>query len=170
MAESLASRHPWRLDIPLLLAVSFVLLVRGLMMPALEIRALIFWRDEYSIISNIEHFNRSGKHEAAIILALCSVVYPAVKIAALYVLWLAPFSARWRGRFVRLLRLLGRWSMLDVFAVTALVVGSQTVALLDASPLPGIYVYAAGIIVLMIATVLMDRLAHRGQRPRRRPR
>ncbi len=53
--------------------------------------------------------------------------------------------------------------MLDVFAVTALVVGSQTIALLDASPLPGIYVYGAGIFILMIATVLMDRLAHRGR-------
>ena len=163
MAQPLAAQHPWRLDIPLLLAISFVLVARGLTMPALEIRALIFWRDEYSILSNIEHFHRSGKPTAAVLLAVCSVGYPALKIVALYFLWLAPFSARWRRRLVRALRLLGRWSMLDVFAITALVVGSQTIALIDASPLPGLYVYAAGIFVLMIATVLMDTLARHGQ-------
>ncbi len=162
--QSLAARYPWRLDVPLLLSVSLVLLAQGLTMPAMEIRALIFWVDQYSIISNIQNLYVKGKEPAAIALAVCSVGYPSVKILALLFLWLAPFPASWRSRCVHLMRLLGRWSLVDVFAVTAIVVGSRTLGLLvDAKPLIGIYVYAASIIVLMLATVLLDRLASHGR-------
>jgi uncharacterized paraquat-inducible protein A len=106
----------------------------------MEIRALIFWRDQYSIISNIENFYQHGKMTAAVVLAACSVIYPAFKILALFFLWLAPMPAAWRRVAVRSLRLLGRWSMLDVLTVTAIVVGSRVIGPLDARPLPGIYV------------------------------
>ena len=161
--ESLAARHPWRVDLPVLLVVSFVLLVQGLTMPAMEIRAFLFWRDQYSIVSNIQTLYEDKQRTAAMVLAGCSVAYPAIKIAALFFLWIVPFPAGWRSGFVRALRLLGRWSMLDVFAVTAIVVGSRAIGPLQAKPLPGVYVYAASIFVLMIVTVLMDRLARHGR-------
>jgi uncharacterized paraquat-inducible protein A len=162
--QPLAARHPWRFDIPLLLSVSLVLLARGLTMPAMEIRTLIFWVDQYSIITNVQNLYRHGKGPAALALTLCSIAYPLLKIAALYFLWLAPFPATWRQRFVHLLRLLGRWSMLDVLAVTALVAGSRSLGfLVDATPLAGIYVYGAAIVVLMLATVMMDTLARHGR-------
>lgn len=162
--QSLATRYPWRFDVPLLLSISLVLLAQGLTMPAMEIRALIFWVNEYSILSNIQNLFDHHKLPAAFTLLGCSVVYPAAKILVLLFLWLSPFPAKWRHRSVRLMRLLGRWSLVDVFAVTAVVAGSRTVGfLLDARPLPGIYVYAASIFVLMMATVLLDRLASHGR-------
>ena len=162
--QSLAARFPWRFDVPLLLSVALVLLAQGLTMPAMEIRALIFWVDQYSIISNIQNFYEHGKRPAAIALTICSVVYPAGKILLLLFMWLAPFPASWRSRGVRVMRLLGRWSMVDVFAVTAIVAASRTVGfLVDARPLSGIYVYAGAIFVLMIATILLDRLAEHGR-------
>jgi paraquat-inducible protein A len=162
--QSLAGRHPWRLDIPLLLSISLVLLARGLTMPAMEIRTLIFWVDQYSIITNIQNLWAHGKRPASVALALCSIAYPLIKISSLCFLWLVPFPATWRSRFVRSLRLLGRWSLLDVAAVTVIVVGSRTLGfLVDANPLGGIYVYAAAICLLMAATILMDRLARHGR-------
>ncbi len=163
--QPLAARHPWRFDVPLLLSISLVLLARGLTMPAMEIRTLIFWVDQYSIITNIQNLLRHGKVPAAAALALCSIAYPALKIAALFFLWLAPFPGTWRRRLVHLLRLLGRWSLLDVLAVTAIVAGSRTLGfLVDVKPMPGIYVYGLSILVLMIATILMDKLARHGRR------
>ena len=165
LMQPLAARHPWRFDIPLLLSISLVLLARGLTMPAMEIRTLIFWVDQYSIISNIHNLYEHGKIPAAAALALCSIAYPVLKIAVLFFLWLAPFPETWRRRFVHLLRMLGRWSMLDVLAVTAIVAGSRTLGfLVDADPLPGIYVYGFSILVLMIATMMVDRLAWHGRR------
>ena len=162
--HSLAARHPWRFDIPLLLCVSLVLIAQGLTRPAMQINALIFWHEEYSILSNIGRMYHEGRRGPALMLAACSVAYPALKIATLLVLWAVPFPARWRRRIVRALRLLGRWSMVDVMAVVAIVSVSRTVAFLDARPLPGLYIYAAGILVLMIAAVMMDRLARHGRR------
>ena len=163
--QPLAARHPWRFDVPLLLSISLVLLARGLTMPAMEIRTLIFWVDRESIISNIQNLYLHGKLPAAIALAGCSIVYPVLKISVLFFLWLAPFPATWRRRLVRLLRLLGRWSLMDVLAVTAIVAGSRTLGfLVDVRPLGGIYVYGVSILLLMIATVLMDRLARHGRR------
>lgn len=162
--QSLISRHPWRLDLPLLLGASAVLLFLGVTMPALEIRALLIFRDEHTILSNIESLHRQGRRPAATALAACSVIYPAAKIALLLGLLFVPFPAGGRRALIRLLRLLGRWSMLDVFAVTAIVVGSTFIFLLEARPMPGIYVYAASIFTLMLATLLMDRLARRGHR------
>ena len=160
---SLATRHPWRLDLPLLLGLSLVLLAKGLTMPAMEIRAFFFWSDQSSILSNIQGLYEDGKRGPAILLLLCSVIYPALKILALFFLLVAPFPARWRSRLVRLLRMLGRWSMLDVLTITVIVAGSRLVGPLEATPLPGVYVYAAAILVLMIATVLMDRLTRHGR-------
>ena len=163
--QPLAARHPWRFDVPLLLSISLVLLARGLTMPAMEIRTLIFWVDQYSIITNIQNFLRHGKVPAAATLAACSIAYPVLKISALFFLWLTPFPVTWRRRLVHLLRLLGRWSLLDVLAVTAIVAGSRTLGfLVDVKPLPGIYVYCLAILMLMIATILMDRLAGHGRR------
>jgi uncharacterized paraquat-inducible protein A len=162
--QSLAARHPWRLDVPLLLCASLVLLAQGLTRPAMQINALIFWQEQYSILSNIARMYREGRQGPAILLAACSIAYPAFKIAAMLVLWAVPFPARSRSRIVRALRLLGRWAMIDVLAVMAIVLISRTVAFLEARPLPGIYIYAAGIVVLMIATMMVDRLARHGRR------
>ncbi len=162
--HSLAARHPWRLDIPLLLSISLLLLAQGLTTPAMEVRVLLVWRDEYSILSNIKFLYLHGRRPAAVALAACSVAYPAGKILALLFFWLAPFSRPWRRRIIHGLRLLGRWSLLDVLAITVFVTGSRVMGIfLDARPLPGIYIYAAAIFVLMIATVLTDRLAHHGR-------
>ncbi len=161
--HSLASRHPWRLDVPVLLSASLVLLAQGLTMPALQITAFIFWRNEFSIIENIQRLYEGDHRPAAIALALCSVVYPVGKITLLFAMWLIPAPARWRRGCVRLLRLLGRWSMLDVLAITALVVGSRSIFMVDAQALTGIYVYAAAIFILMLVTMLMDRLARNGR-------
>ncbi len=94
-------------------------------------------------------------------------MYPLLKIFALFFLWFIPFPADWRRILLRLLRLLGRWSMLDVMAVTAIVLASRVIGPLAAKPLPGAFVYAVGICVLMIATVLMDLLS---RSPRTAPR
>ena len=85
---------------PLLLSAALVLIAQGLTMPALEIRAFIFWRDEFTILENIENLYRKDRLPAALILGAASVAYPAMKILAMFFLWLAPFPARWRSWFV----------------------------------------------------------------------
>lgn len=159
---SLARRHPRRGDIPLLLIAAGALLTTGMMLPALETRTLFFWRQEYSIVMNVVDLEREGKRVAAVILGLCSIAYPVSKLLMLGYFWLMPFPHSWRFQVIRLLRLLGRWSFIDVLAVTAIVVCSLTIGPMDASPRVGLYLYAGGVLCLMIVTLLMDRLARHG--------
>ena len=69
--HSLAARHPWRFDVPLLLCISLVLLAQGLTMPVMQITAFIFWRSEFTIIENIIHLYETDKRPAAFVRASC---------------------------------------------------------------------------------------------------
>src|SRR5262245_51421802 len=125
-SASLQRRFPHRIDIPLLLLGSGVLMAWGLVTPAVETHAL-FWRNEYSIILNLRQMSEDGRHAAAAIIALCSIVYPFSKLALLLFFWFLPFPARWRWRSIQFVRLLGRWSMVDVFTMTSIILGSMTI-------------------------------------------
>ncbi|HWB18835.1 MAG TPA: paraquat-inducible protein A, partial [Phycisphaerales bacterium] len=81
------------------------------------------------------------------------------KLGLLAFFWLFPFPATWRWRSIRLIRLLGRWGMVDVFAITAILLASQTIGPLHATPRPGLFYYATGILTLMTTGLLMDRMA-----------
>lgn len=155
---SLRRRYPRRIDIPVLLTLSAALIGLGLMLPAVETRALV-WRDEYSILLNIKQLSREGKQTAAAILTLCSIGYPVIKFTLLGFFWLFPFPPSWRWRSIQLIRLLGRWAMVDVLAMTSIVVASVTIGPLHATPRIGLFLFAAGILCLGAAGYLMDRLA-----------
>lgn len=161
-SASLRRQYPRRIDIPGLIVLSAVLIGVGLTTPAVETQAL-FWRDEYSILFNVKQMSREGKHAAATIIAVCSVAYPAAKIGLLSFFWLFPFPPKWRWRSIQLVRLLGRWAMVDVFAITSIVLASLTIGPLKATPKLGLFLYASGILCLGLAGFLMARLARPGR-------
>lgn len=51
--------------------------------------------------------------------------------------------------------------MLGVFIIATLLTMTQAKALLDAEPRVGLYLYAAAVILSIVASVLIDRLAER---------
>lgn len=157
-SASLQRKHPKRIEIPILIVLSTVLIGVGLMMPAVQTQAL-FWRNEYSVLLNIKQFSREGKHAAAMILALCAVGYPATKIGLLSFFWLFPFPAKWRACSIQFIRMLGRWGMVDVMTMTSIVLASLTIGPLKATPQLGLFLYASGIMCLMFVGLLMSRLS-----------
>ncbi len=163
-SASLRKRYRKRVDVPVLLLASGGLILAGLLLPAFETRTLLLWRDEYSILLNVQALSQQDKHVAATILALCSVVYPALKFGMLAFFWLLAFPYRWRARVISLLRVFGRWAMVDVFTIVTVVLASLTVGPLEATPQIGLYLYAGGIICLMFVALQMDRLARYGRK------
>ncbi len=162
----LARRYPRRVEIPLLLFAAGAMLTLGLTLPALQTRTLFFWKDEYSVLLNIVRLNEEGKRTAAVILAACSVVYPAIKFILLGYFWFMPFPHGWRFRVIRMLRLLGRWAMVDVLTIVSIVAASMTIGPLQATPRAGLFLFAGGIFALMLAGLAMERLARKGVRRR----
>jgi paraquat-inducible protein A len=156
---SLAWKHRRHWEIPLLLFLSAGLLVLGLSMPVLQTTALLFWKDEYTIQAGIVNLWEDRHFGLALILLFFSVVFPAMKLLALSALWVLPIAGGSRKRLLHQIKILSKWSMLDVFVVAIIVVITQAGGIIDVKPRAGVYVFAASIVLSMIVTLLIDRRA-----------
>lgn len=160
-ARSLASRFPKRVDIPFQCLASLVLLIAGLTLPVIETTQLVFWKSSYTIIDGIINLWKDGHYVLSIVIFVFSIIFPAIKLGGQGWLWFQPFDAARRQRWIRAIRVLGKWSMLDVFVVALVVVITQSGGLLDATPKLGIYLFGASIALSMIVTMQMDMMVHK---------
>lgn len=158
---SLASRFPKRVDIPLQCLTSLALLIAGLTLPVIETTQLVFWKSSYTIIDGIINLWKDGHSVLSILIFVFSIIFPAIKLGGQGWLWFQPFDASRRQRWIRAIRVLGKWSMLDVFVVALIVVITQTGGLLDATPKLGIYLFGASIALSMTVTMQMDVMVHK---------
>ncbi len=156
---SLIKLHSWRIDVPILLLLTSGLLAAGLSLPTLILTKAVFFTDTYSIWRGIvELWTHSHQVLGAIIL-LFSIIFPIGKLVALSVLWTAPLDHIWRRRLLIVLSSLGKWSMLDVFVVAILIVLVKSKDIADAHAGPGIYLFAGAVVLSMIVTEMIERMA-----------
>ena len=64
---------------------------------------------------------------------------------------------RRRHRYVHWLSVLGKWSMLDVFVVAVLIASVKLGSIASIEIHYGLYVFAASVILMMVATHLIHR-------------
>jgi hypothetical protein len=108
----------------------------------------------FSLVGGIVHLFHDREIFIGSIILLFSVVFPAAKLAALGLSFRAEQGSA--ERHLGLLEQLGKWSMLDVFVIAALVVcfkgfpGGSHVEVQW-----GIYVFAASVVLSMLATRAM---------------
>jgi paraquat-inducible protein A len=159
MPKSLRQRYPRRIEVPLLILLSFVLLLIALSMPLMNVEKMVFWKNEYSVIAGVHGLWEQGQYVLAIILFFFSIVFPLFKLAALGLLWLAPLPEQRRQAVLHWLGILGKWSMLDVFVVAILIVLVKLGPLAKVQPEQGVYWFAAAIFLSMVTSMYVDRLA-----------
>ncbi len=129
----------------------------GLDLPVITLRTGLA-HDRYSVLEGIADLARSGEVLLALIVLAFSVVFPIVKLGVLGLVLFRPVQEQRRARLLRALERLGRWSMLDVFVI-AILIGSVHLGMLsEAHAERGIYVFAAGILLSMFATLAVQRL------------
>lgn len=162
-AESLAVLNPGRWWVPSGLVVAMLLLVAGLVLPVMRVQKLVFWKDDYSILTGVKALWDDGQWFLAVVIALFSVTFPILKLAGLLGVWFSPMRRDQRGRLLFWVDVLGRWSMLDVFVVAVTIVVMSSKAALDATPRAGLYVFAAGVGLSMVLTMAMEQMG-RGRR------
>lgn len=159
--RSLRRQFPRRHEIPLLLALSAVLLPLGLVLPTVELSRLAgLSGTTYSVLTGILTLVRDGNPFLGLLIFTFSVVFPIIKLTMLVVIWFHGMEPERRERALHALRVLGKWSMLDVFVVVALVGAIQFGFLATATPRIGIYLFSAAILSCMLVTFLESRLAH----------
>ncbi len=161
MAQSLRDRYPRRIEVPVLILTSFVLLLIALSLPLLTVEKMVLWKNEYSVIAGVHGLWEQGQYALATILFFFSIVFPLFKLAMLGFIWFIRLAERKRQAVLHWLGILGKWSMLDVFVVAILIVLVKLGPLAKVQPQRGVYWFAAAIFLSMITSMYVDSLAQK---------
>ena len=143
-----------------LLIAAYVLYVPANLLPIMETRSL-FGVQHDTILSGVAFLWNSGSWILALIVFIASVAVPMLKLLSMTLLLIsvqvrntmAPLP---RARLYRLLELIGRWSMLDVYVVAILVALVQAQSLATMAPGPGVLAFGAVVVLSMLATMAFD--------------
>lgn len=143
-----------------LLLAAFVLYLPANLLPIMETRSL-FGVQRDTILSGVAFLWNSGSWVLAIIVFVASVAVPLLKLLSLSLILLSVKYGRKRqplqsARLYRLLELIGRWSMLDVYVVAVLVALVQAQSLATMAPGPGVLAFGAVVVLSMLATMAFD--------------
>lgn len=143
-----------------LLIAACIMYIPANMMPVMVTRTL-FDEQRDTILSGVIYFWTEGEWGLALVVFVASFLVPLFKLVALGIL---VFSARRRSRWQRLQRaklyrvveVIGRWSMLDVFVVSVLsgLVNIHGLASVHAGI--GIAAFGAVVVLTMLASLAFD--------------
>ncbi len=137
-----------------------ILYVPANLLPIMETSSLFGAQDD-TIMSGVVYLWRSGSWHLALVVFIASILVPMAKLIAL-VLLLVSVQLRWqwqpvqRTRLYRLVELVGRWSMLDVYVVTLLVALVQLDALATVHPGAGAMAFGTVVVLTMFAAMSFD--------------
>jgi paraquat-inducible protein A len=140
-----------------LLLTSIILYIPANLLPVTRVVSLGRVQED-TIMSGIIHFLRTGSWPLALLIFIASVVVPLVKFVVLTLLLVSTrIRSRWRPKrrtsLYRLTEMVGRWSMVDIFAISLTVAMMQIGALATVVPRPGAMAFA----LMVVATILAVR-------------
>lgn len=142
----------------LLLFSAFLLLVAGLVFPAFTVRSLFIYQKSYSVLTGIQALYESGEVALAAILALFSVLLPAVKLLFAFVLLALPRAdTPFARRLLKLLQAVSKWAMADVFVVAVTIIVLDGGLLTAGDLRAGAIFYAASVLVTSAALLMLPK-------------
>lgn len=144
-----------RLAPPILLFVATFAFALGVTLPLLRVERLYFFTDEPSLTGMVAALWRGGDPLLAIVIALFSIVFPAIKLMLLHI---AAHSGRAaHDRLPQWLRGLSNWSMLDVVLVALVIFAAKTSGLATAFTKPGLWFFALSVVLTVAVSGLLRR-------------
>ncbi len=143
-----------------LLLAAMILYIPANLLPMMDTSSL-FGSEADTIMSGVIYFWTSGSWYLALIIFFASILVPLLKMAALLLLLVSVQSrSRWnpgrRARLYRLVEVVGRWSMLDVYVVAIIVSLVQLQALATIIPGPGAIAFGAVVVLTIFAAMAFD--------------
>jgi paraquat-inducible protein A len=143
-----------------LLITAALLYIPANLLPVMHTHTFFDDQDD-TIMSGVISLAHQGAWPIAVLVFFASIVVPLLKLVALGEILIAVSRkslqhAQQRSRLFRLVEFVGRWSMLDVFAVSILValVQMQSLALVEVRP--GALAFAAVVVLTMLAAQSFD--------------
>lgn len=142
------------------LVSAMVLYIPANILPVMDTESLMGSHSD-TILSGVAFLWNSGSWPLAIIVFIASITVPLLKMLALLTILIAVH----RGvrvhcadlaRLYRVLEMIGRWSMLDVYVVAILVTLVQLQLVATVTPGKGALAFAAVVVLTMLATMSFD--------------
>lgn len=125
----------------------------GITLPLVEIERLLLFSDEPSLVQMVAGLWTQGDSALAMLIAAFSIVTPAAKLLLLHIA-----AAKGPGsRAPSWLHALSRWSMLDVVLVAIVVFAAKSSGLATAITKPGLWFFAASVLLTATSARLADR-------------
>jgi paraquat-inducible protein A len=120
-----------------------------------------FSDDDDTIMSGVLSLLDQGSWPLALLVFVASIVVPLLKLIVMgWLLWSVLRKSRGhplqRSKLFRLVEFIGRWSMLDVYAVALLVALVQIRSLADIHAGPGALAFCAVVVLTMLAAQSFD--------------
>ena len=114
-----------------------------------------------TIMGGIIYFLDTGSWPLAVLIFFASIVVPLLKLTLLSFLQVSvQLRSRWRpatrARMYRLTEVIGRWSMVDIFAVTLMVCVMEMDTLARVEPGPGAMAFALVVVTTMLSSRSFD--------------
>ncbi|RZL66241.1 MAG: paraquat-inducible membrane protein A [Variovorax sp.] len=143
-----------------LLAAACILYIPANLLPVMVTRSF-FGQQTDTILSGVIFFWVSGSYGLAAIIFIASFLVPLFKLAALVLLNLmAQRRSEWRqlerAKLYRILEVIGRWSMLDVFVVSLLAGLVRIQGFAEITAGVGIAAFGAVVVLTMLASLSFD--------------
>jgi paraquat-inducible protein A len=143
----------------LLIAASILYLPANLL-PVMITKSL-FGTQQDTILSGVIYFWVSGAYGLAALIFIASFLVPLFKLTALTLLnFMAQRGSDWRqlerAKLYRVLELIGRWSMLDVFVVSLLAGLVRIHGFAEITAGFGIAAFGAVVVLTMLASISFD--------------
>lgn len=114
-----------------------------------------------TIMSGVIYFVRTGLWPLALIIFVASIFVPLLKLFILTLLLITvQRRSQWRRkdrtRLYRITEVVGRWSMVDIYAITILVALVHMGSLATVSAGPGAVFFAAVVVITLFAAMSFD--------------
>lgn len=142
------------------LIAAYILYIPANVLPIMETHS-VFGREENTIVSGVAYLWHAGSWGLALIVFIASIVVPVLKLLAMTLFLItAHYQSAWRplerAKLYRLVELVGRWSMLDVYVVAILAALVQLRPLATVTPRSGALYFGAVVILSMLSAMAFD--------------
>lgn len=143
-----------------LVVTAAVLYIPANVLPVMHTHELFSDEDD-TIMSGVISLAHQGSWPIALLVFFASIVVPLLKLIALGEIFLAISRGRvrnpmQRSRLFRIVEFVGRWSMLDVFALSLLASLVQIQSLAIVQIRPGALAFAGVVVLTMLAAQTFD--------------
>jgi paraquat-inducible protein A len=144
---------PWRQMIfSLLIILATVFFALGIILPAIRFTTVFVWTNEHSVATIIWALWRDQEFFLCFVIFLFSILFPFMKLIYLLTLVISPdLPPDFRNKSISAMEWLGRYSMTDVMVLALMIFYINASGYTEASVLPGVYFFAASVLMTMFA-------------------